>query len=492
MLIRGLKRLIAFLGPLLIFLFFVLCFYDERLIGSLSNAFSLDKNGQHSRSLQDFVSITTSKDDFGAIEEDIISNSAGQTKPASGQTLQPSGQTQALPEHSVQKNIEESHRVVFSVSTANKAYFLIEFGDLEALNPNIIPHPVLNDTWIIVAQQQRSTVKESVWCAELVCNAVFKDGGTLGCVRPPLILPIAATSGDNCEGDLDYMAFNVGPHDARVFYGPTAPYAIYGSNSGYTCFGQWMLDFRILVDWGFEFFQKDEFRKATELQRPAPYGHIEKNWFVFWDSHDQIHAHYDVAPKRVFAKLEYDGSVGQDLAPLAAASDDKCMAKYMPKVATQLESIHQATNSLSITLCRRSDPSCEANDANTFILTIFQHKSFYAFHSVYEPYVMLFRQTAPFEIHGISQKPIWIHGRGKPGEEGGENPDSSVVGESKPRNHTDMFYITSLSWRTQGQKYQGYIDDVLFIAFGIEDSKAAGIDVVAGDLLVDLGLCSTS
>jgi hypothetical protein len=496
--IRVLKRLVPFLGPLLVLIFIVLRFYNERLIawpfqGGLwtGNAFSVDTKSQHPKHSQDGLAITTSNDDSGAIEEgmaEITSNAPSPTTPASKQTLRPSGQIQSLPEHSIYSNVEEGHREVFSASTTDKKYFLIEFGGQEAMNPNIIPHPVLDDTWIIVAQQQKSSVKTSVWFAELVCNAVFKNG-RLGCVNPPMILPIAATSGNKCDGDLAYFAFSVGPHDARVFYGPRIPYAIYGSNSAYTCFGQWMLDFRMLVDWGFEPFAEKEFRKATELRRPAPYGQVEKNWFVFWDKYEEIYAHYDIAPKRVFAKLEYDGSVGQDLAPLAAASDEICMAKYMPKVAVELESIHQATNSLSITLCKRWDPSCEPSDSNTFILTIFQHKSFYAFHSVYEPYVMVFQQTSPFEIYGISQKPIWIHGRGKPGE--GKKPDYFAE-ESESWNQTEMFYITSLSWKTHGQKYHGYSDDVLFIAFGIEDSKTAGIDIVAGDLLMDLGLCSTS
>jgi hypothetical protein len=497
--IRVLKRLAPFLVPLLILTFVVLRFYNERLIawpfqgGNWTvNAFWVDTKSQHPEPLQDGLSIATSNDDSGAIEDataEIMSNSPGRTAPASEQTLQPTGQIQGLPEQSIYDDVGEVHREVFSVSTMDKKYFLIEFGEQEAMNPNIIPHPVLNDTWIIVAQQQKSSVKTSVWFAELVCNAVFKNG-RLGCVNPPMILPIAATSGHNCEGDLAYFTFSVGPHDARVFYGPRMPYTIYGSNSAYTCFGQWMLDFRMLVDWGFETFVEEEFRKATELRRPAPYGLVEKNWFVFWDKHEQIYAHYDVAPRRVFAKLEYDGSVGQDLAPFAAANDELCMAKYMPEVAVELESIHQATNSLSITLCKRSDSSCEANDSNTFILTIFQRKSFYSFHSVYEPYVMVFQQTAPFEIYGISQKPIWIHGRGRPGE--GKKPDFLAAEESKSWNQTEMFYVTSLSWKTQGQKYHGYSDDVLFIAFGIEDSKTAGIDIVAGDLLMDLGLCSAS
>jgi hypothetical protein len=382
--------------------------------------------------------------------------------------------------------ISQTHRQVFSVSTPGRRYFSIDFYGQDALNPSIIPHPKLYGTWIIVAQR---AVPDSLWFSELVCNAAFKEDGTLCCVNPPIILPIAATAGDKCVGDLEYFQFNIGPHDARAFYGPRMPYAIYGSNSQHTCFGQWLADFRMLTDWGFEPFDPKEFRRATEIQRPAPYRPIEKNWFLFWDVNDQLYVHYDISPKRVFAKLDFDGSIGQDLALLAAVSDEKCLAQYIPTVNFNFESVHQATNSLSVTLCRRSDPACEPNEFNTFILTIFQHKSFYSFHSVYEPYVMLFQQRAPFEIHAISSKPIWIHGRGNAGK--GRKPTSLTIAESESWNQTEMFYVTSVSWKKHGQRYHGYADDVLFIAFGIEDSGTGAIDVVAGDLLADLSLCAT-
>ncbi len=389
---------------------------------------------------------------------------------------------------SSQQTISDTHIEVFSVSTKSGKYFSIDFGAEDAINPSIIPHPTHPETWIIVAQLQRSTINNSVWFAELVCDAKFKKG-KLACIKSPKILPIAATIGDKCVGDLSYFALNIGPHDARVFYGPSSPYVVFGSNSAYTCFGQWIQDFRMLVDWGYEPVVGNEFRMATELQRPPPLGLIEKNWFVFWDKHGEVYAHYDIAPNRVYAKLGYDGSVGQDLAPLARYSDEKCMQRYMPKVAEQLESIHQATNSLSVTLCKRSDLTCEPNDSNTYILSIFQHKSFYSFHSVYEPYVMLFKRTSPFELHAISSKPIWIHGRGKAGEKRPKGPEFESL---ETWNQTEMFYVTSITWKSQGQKYHGYSDDVLFINFGIEDLKTAGIDIVAGELLKDIGLCSSA
>jgi hypothetical protein len=384
----------------------------------------------------------------------------------------------------------ETHNEIFSPSHKDKKYFAIDFEGEKAMNPSIIPHPELEDTWIVVAQQGRSdSHPKSSWFAELVCDARFVQD-RLECIKPPKILPIAATSGDKCVDDLAYFAFNIGPHDARMFYGPESPYAIYGSNSGYTCFGQWMQDFRMLVDWSSPeaIDAGNPYRLGTEIQRSTPWGPVEKNWFVFWDSEGQMYAHYDIFPQRVFASLGRDGSAGMDLAPLAAMNDEKCMAKYMPSVAPRLESIHQATNSLSITLCQRSDPFCQVDDSNTFILTIFQHKSYYSFHSVYEPYAMLFRRMAPFEIFGISSKPIWIHGRKRAGE--APKPRGAAFEGVVDWNQTEMFYVTSMSWKAQGQTYHGYLDDVLFVGFGIEDERTAAIDVVAEDLLRDLGLCS--
>ncbi|KAK5061543.1 hypothetical protein LTR84_008087 [Exophiala bonariae] len=386
--------------------------------------------------------------------------------------------------------VAQSHTEVFSRTTRTSQYFPIEFGEEEAMNPSIIPHPSLADTWIITAQRRPTSGRPSIWFSELVCEAKLKDG-KLSCIKAPSILPIAATIGDNCVGDLDFFGLNIGPHDARVFYGPQNPYAIYGSNSGYTCFGQWIQDFRVLVDWEMELHIKSNFRLGTELTRPPPFSAVEKNWFLFWDKDGDTYVHYDIFPQRSFAKLNSDGSVGLDLAPLAAgAGDHSCMTRMMPELAPSLESIHQATNSLSITLCDRSDDSCQPNDSNTYIMTIFQHKSFYYYHSVYEPYVMLFKRNSPFEIQGISSKPIWIRGRAGAGE--AKRPPGAEYEKLDSWNQTEMIYVTSMSWKEQGQKYHGYLDDVLFLAFGIEDERTGGIDILAGDLVRDIETCSTS
>ncbi|KAH8698696.1 hypothetical protein BGW36DRAFT_376618 [Talaromyces proteolyticus] len=439
-------------------------------------------------------------------------------------SVQPSPQSQHQPEllgSEWQSTPDNTHNEIFSVSTPSRKYFDILFGEHETLNPNIIPHPSSNNKWIIVAQQKNRDLqngKKSLVSIQLVCDAAFdtsdkndgqsasssasftdNSGETLACVTQPTILPISATSSeDRCQGRWSMLAANIGPHDARVFYGPDIPYTIYGSNSQYTCFGQWMHDFRMLVDWkspsneiatSFDVEKSPNvFHTATELYRPIPLGEVEKNWFIFWDAAGEAYVHYDVWPKRSFAKIEKNDysildesspvsiTVGPDLSILPSTSDTRCMDKYMPVVPdNSKEFIHQATNSLSITLCKRSEAGCLATDQNTFIFTIFQKKTDVGFGaSSYEPYVMLFRRTLPFDLHSISTKPFWIHGR-----------KAAQKNEMKP----EMMYVTSMSWKNHGQTYHGYSDDVLFLAFGIDDSRTAGIDIVAGDLLRDMGIC---
>lgn len=386
------------------------------------------------------------------------------------------------------RNISATHTVLRSLSTHHGQYFSIEMGGEPAMNPNIIPHPAMNNSWILVAQLR----KESEHFAELVCIAKFSHG-VLACNDAASKLPIAPTFGDKCTGDLAYISLSQGPHDARVFYGPRQPYTVYGSNSAHTCFGQWVNDFRSLTEWHWEAVEtSNDFSVATELLRPLPWSDIEKNWFLFWDIEGTMYIHHDLVPNRVFARLETSGSVGPDLGIFARAGDAECMKSYMPATAPQLESIHQATNSLSLTMCRRNDTSCLPSVANTFVFTIFHHKKYHNFHAVYEPYILVFEQVPPFKVYAISRKPFWIAGRQHRAPD--ETASTESVGDNRSvdsasRTSQQMLYVTSMSWKDKEQRYHGYLDDVLFIAFGIEDEATAAIDVLAGDLMLDLGHC---
>jgi hypothetical protein len=154
MLVRELKHLLPFLGPLIILLLVAIKLCDKSLL-------PLPSFGR--------LSLTASTDESKTTEN----------------PLQQSG-------HPISGYTEGGYYWVFSASTADKKFFQINFDKQHAINPNVIPHPFLEDTWIIVSQLHRSSVENTVFFAELVCNAVFKDGA-LSCMDPPMILPIAAT-----------------------------------------------------------------------------------------------------------------------------------------------------------------------------------------------------------------------------------------------------------------------------------------------------------
>ena len=371
-----------------------------------------------------------------------------------------------------------THAEIYSSTKPDGKYYEVRFGS-SIYNPNIIPHPILKKTWFIVGQQWAEP--RDPWdmkFEEVGCSAQLM-GDVIMCIDFVRVMPYNPTKGDGCKGDSEFVNMNVGPHDARVFWGPQQPYTIYGSNSGFTCFGQWVQDFRKLTGWEAEIPGTFDFQTDTELKRPAPIAPFEKNYFLFWDAYDKMHAHYDIHPKRSFAQLELDdkggptGLSGANLAPNSSDHDARCMKRYLPtKLPKKVESIHQATNSLRITLCRRRDKNCKPKDDNTYIMTIIQHKRYYNFHSEYEPYVVLFQQRAPFELYAISKRPLWIHGRKR-------------IDEKK----TEMFYVTSMNWKEKGKKYHGYLDDVLWMGFGIEDRYSGAMDVTAEELLEELGMC---
>ncbi len=201
-------------------------------------------------------------------------------------------------------------------------------------------------------------------------------------------------------------------------------------------------------------YNNELFNTGTELQRPKPWHQVEKNFFLFWDKDNNMYIHNDVAPRRVYAKLNADGSVGSDL---WAARPPRATPSAWPSTSPR----PWGSSSPST---RRPTPSpsrCAGERIRTaspttptpFSLPSSSTKMHYGSHSTYEPYVMMFQRRAPFELYAVSTKPMWIHGR--------------------KASNSAMFYVTSMSWKAHDAKYHGYLDDEMFWASASEDKSTS-------------------
>lgn len=357
------------------------------------------------------------------------------------------------------------HVEIFSVSTRDRKYFQIRLGGRETSNPSIIPHPSINDTWIVVAADASQP------SVELMCNAKFIDG-VLTCVGAdgtglgdPSQLPLQPCEGQEDPGVPNH---NVGPYDARAFYGPDRAYVLAET----PCSGQELREFVAAADRGPDAPAGSNGGDYLTMVRHEPLrGAAGNAWFLFWAAADGArHVHHAVSPRRSFARLYGDGSAGRELGRGPARRDDACLARYY--AGLDGGSLGRATNSLAVTLCRRADAGCRPDGENTFNFVIFHHVTTFEGHVTYHPYAVVFRDRSPFEIWAVGTRPIWISGR-----------------KTHPDGDTEKMHISSMSWRDMGQRYHGFADDVLFLAFGIEDKASGGMDVYAGDLLATLGLC---
>ena len=379
------------------------------------------------------------------------------------------------------------YRELFSLTTRDRRYIPVFIEGAGVHSPSLIPHPTKFDMWIILAQRVQLPALYGTF-EQIVCTAGFLEG-VLICAEPFENITMSSVASGACEGDLAYVNEYVGARDARLFHSPQAPYIMYGSQSQHTCSGEWLRDARTLL----EPFHLEKplariFGQPAEVQRPPPWKGLETNYFLFWDSEGKAYAHHEMFPERVFAQLDIDGSVSENLGKYAANKDQVCMAKYMPLVEADDESIQQASNSLAVTLCERLNPKCKPSDSNTFVMHMFHQSFSYDGHTVHEPFLQLFKQAAPFALHAISQRPLWIHGRQALTNET-HSPQYEAYPDDIPPGHTERFAITSLSWKNHVQRYHGYSDDVIVLGISIEDGRAGLMDVKVSDILQDLAFC---
>lgn len=378
---------------------------------------------------------------------------------------------------------ELEYREVWSRSTTDGTYFNVYFTQ-GATKPNIIPHPTKADQYLLIATDSDGFHPFQ----QLNCQGSFYNGVLL-CADPPTILPIPTTNTGTCAGALDHYNMRSGPRDSRVFYSPDGPLISYNAQSPHRCMGHFIQDIRHILPDFTGLAPSPLYANATEIHRPDAGTSIHKNFMLFWDAHGTAHVQHEFWPARMFAQLAPSGHVGPDLAPATRFPDLRCMARLMPPARGEFEWIRPGSNSLAVTLCRRADPRCVPTDKNTMLMHIVHHEKLTAGHATFEPYVVLFQRSAPFALHAMAQRPLWVRGRGVLTKATGAKQYEGEEAEAIPPGELESFETTTMSWMMHGQRYHGYLDDPLFLSFGIEDSKSAGADTTAAAILQDLAFC---
>ncbi|KAK3062331.1 hypothetical protein LTS18_004342, partial [Coniosporium uncinatum] len=277
----------------------------------------------------------------------------------------------------------------------------------------------------------------------------------------------------------------------------------------------------------------------TELTRTPPSSRspMEKNWIHF-SSAIASYLFYETTPTaRSYARLLGNGFTTSNLtSPLEAP----CLPNGFPDPSMEIDlldgynpitgrdrmkdgSWHQATNSLKLMLCSRSDTECHAKPATekeTF-LAVVQRKMNNGFNlpTRYERYFVLWSSVPPFEMLAVSRFPVLMANETASGfsaEENWEGDDSAASTESlvgaeeyarlvEKGVKRDMWYYftytVSIAWAWRGMEedgdgketlremQSGYLDDDVLLGIGLNDQGQGFAKVRAVELLQCLRTC---
>ena len=331
--------------------------------------------------------------------------------------------------------------------------------------------------------------------------------------------------------------------------------------SRYACFGLWLIDLRSLYPPLHQLLSSppDRFTLGplksyptlTELTRnPASdREQIEKNWAIFYTSSGESYIHYDLpstkgGPRgRTFAKLLGNGLTTPNLTDPLESPCLQELGEKEPDKAKRGGRWHQATNSLRVVLCNRSDIDCGPMPTNQVFLSLV-HRKFANYLKLplrYERYFIVWEARPPFHMLGVSKYPILMANETASGWTAKQNwddwplPSLARVAKDDERNSTatkrkreiepgfieahnssapvapdthsnatsligkDFWayftYTVSISWAWSGEKVEaetknvGYLDDEILLSIGIDDKGQGFSRVKAEDLVSCMRAC---
>ncbi|KAL8728718.1 MAG: hypothetical protein Q9166_005205 [cf. Caloplaca sp. 2 TL-2023] len=430
-------------------------------------------------------------------------------------------------------------------------------------NPTIISLPYWAENQYLVVSRivTEGNHQENVICEANVCyvgpSEDVKSGekpcteddlkllgptGGMRCASTPISLNVPPTPAEYCTGKFQTYVDVPGFHDPRIFWsGKGEPLMMVNTQSRYACFGLWMIDLRSLHPSLQNLLVSSphhpslgplkSYPTLTELTRnPASTrSSIEKNWLPFFPATGDSYIHYDLSHPtntsvrgRTFAKLLGNGFTTTNLTdPLelpCLIDDDTKETDPVKKGGTW----HQATNSLRLILCNRSDPECKPMNDNTVFFAII-HRKFPNYLDLplrYERHFMIWSATPPFSLLGISKHPILMANETASGWTESQNWDDDptnvdTVSQFRlhhPQNMTTnstlslepyggkgywayFTYTVSIAYawgrgnEEVGDKNVGYLDDEVVLGIGIDDKGQGFARAKAGDLVQCLRAC---
>lgn len=243
---------------------------------------------------------------------------------------------------------------------------------------------------------------------------------------------------------------------------------------------------------------------------------------VFYPESGESFIHYDISnplhPEkgRTFAKVLGAGLTTVNLTDHLELPCIPNIEPDEPDLVKRNGSWHQATNSLRLVLCQRTDQSCKPTADNTVFFAVVhrKHPNFLKLPLRYERYFIVWAASAPYHMLGISRHPVLMANETASGWFMDENWDDNVANAKAVADHkalsginsTDphggkgywayFTYTVSISWawgRGGGVEMEdmnaGYLDDEVLLSIGVDDKGQVLARVAAADLLQCLRPC---
>lgn len=293
----------------------------------------------------------------------------------------------------------------------------------------------------------------------------------------------------------------IGPEDMKLFWtrsGEPLLTFTHQNPDETLCHGMFLIDVRAampeimdtIAAAGVQDMPPVRFKTPSLLRRQPPKGHEqdpryqrEKNWALaqspFADGDDELLVMAD--PSRLYRWK----STAELVQPVASEHESAVVAPgpstgigWASKSKTCLHDvmgsdhgIHQATPLLSLTLCRRG--MCQPTQNNTVLLGMYHKHSEWPY-LWYQRRVAVYRATPPYNMLSVSKELVYL------GEDDGKFTWTGSM----------VYFVNSAEIPLN--RSHGFLDDEIWLSYGIKDRVSGWIDVTAIDLVADHYLCQNN